>query len=69
MLLTLVSQVAQAYFELLELDRELEIAQLTTKTFQNTLDLFTRKYQGGVGSLLEVSRGEAALGARGEDDS
>ncbi len=62
-LLTLVSQVAQAYFELLELDRELEIAQLTTKTFQNTLDLFTRKYQGGVGSLLEVSRGEAALGA------
>jgi len=60
-LLTLVSDVAQTYFELLELDRELEIAQLTTNTFQDTLDLFTRRYEGGVGDLLAVSRGEAAL--------
>jgi multidrug efflux system outer membrane protein len=60
-LLTLVSDVAQAYFELLELDRELEIARLTTKTFQDTVALFTRRYRGGVGDLLAVSRGEAAL--------
>jgi multidrug efflux system outer membrane protein len=60
-LLTLVSDVAQAYFELLELDRELEIGHLTTKTFQDTVTLFTRRYQGGVGDLLAVSRGEAAL--------
>jgi len=56
-LLTLVSDVAQAYFELLELDRELEIARSSTQTFQNTLDLFTRQYEGGVGTRLEVVRG------------
>jgi len=60
-LLTLVSDVAQAYFELLELDRELEITQGTTITFQDTLDLFRRRYAGGIGTLLEVSRASAAL--------
>jgi multidrug efflux system outer membrane protein len=60
-LLTLVSDVAQAYFELLELDRELEITQGTTITFQDTVDLFRRRYVGGIGTLLEVSRAEAAL--------
>src|SRR2546426_79343 len=42
-LLTLVSDVAQAYFELLELDRELEITHSTTATFQDTADLFQRR--------------------------
>src|SRR5436309_186330 len=60
-LLTLVSDVAQAYFELLELDRELEITQGTTLTFQDTLGLFRRRFEGGIGTLLEVSRAEAAL--------
>ena len=60
-LLTLVSDVAQAYFELLELDRELEITRYTTTNFQNTLDLFQRRYVGGIGNLLEVSRAKAAL--------
>jgi multidrug efflux system outer membrane protein len=60
-LLTLVSDVAQAYFELLELDRELEITQSTRITFQDTLDLFRRRYVGGIGTLLEVSRAESAL--------
>jgi len=60
-LLTLVSDVAKAYFELLGLDRELEIARLSTQTFQSTLDLFTRQYEGGVGTRLEVSRGAAAV--------
>jgi multidrug efflux system outer membrane protein len=59
-LLTLVSDVATAYFELRELDRELEIAKLTTETFDDTVDLFTRRYEGGVGTMLEVSRGRAA---------
>ena len=60
-LLTLVSDVAQAYFELLELDRELEITHSTTITFQDTVDLFRRRYMGGIGTLLEVSRAMAAL--------
>src|SRR4029077_13793240 len=47
-LLTLVSDVAQAYFELLELDQELEITHDTTITFQDTVDLFQRRYAGGI---------------------
>ncbi len=60
-LLTLVSSVAQAYFELLELDRELEIARDTTESFRETLELFTRRYEGGVGSKLQTERAAAAL--------
>ena len=60
-LLTLVSDVAQAYFELLELDRELEITHSNRITFQDTADLFRRRYVGGIGTLLEVSRATAAL--------
>ena len=66
-LLTLVSDVAQAYFDLLELDRELEITQATRIVFQDTRDLFQRRYAGGIGTLLEVSRAQAALSqARGD---
>jgi multidrug efflux system outer membrane protein len=60
-LLSLVTSVAESYLTLLELDRELEIATDTTKSFQQTLDLFTRRYQGGVGDKLQVARAEAAL--------
>jgi len=60
-LLSLVTGVAQAYLTLLELDRELEIARETATTFQQTLELFTRRYQGGVGNQLQVARAEAAL--------
>src|SRR5262245_18767437 len=61
--LTLVSDVAQAYFELLELDLELEIARRTVASFQQTHDLFTRRLQLGVASKLETARAEAALAA------
>jgi len=60
-LLSLVTSVAQSYLTLLELDRELEIATDTAQSFQETLDLFTRRYQGGVGNKLQVARAEAAL--------
>ena len=61
-LLSVVSEVAQAYFELRELDAQLEIARRTTEAFQGTYDLFNRRLGGGVASQLEVSRAEAALG-------
>ncbi len=61
-LLTLSSDVAIAYFELRELDRELEIAKRTTATFQDTYDLFERRLAGGAASALETSRAEASLG-------
>jgi multidrug efflux system outer membrane protein len=61
-LLSVVSQVAQSYFRLRELDRLLEIARGTTEAFQGTFDLFNRQLSGGVASGLQVSRAEAALG-------
>jgi multidrug efflux system outer membrane protein len=60
-LLSLVTGVAQSYLALLELDRELEIARDTTVSFQQTLDLFTRRFEGGVGNKLQVTRAQAAL--------
>jgi multidrug efflux system outer membrane protein len=60
-MLSLVSDVALAYFELLELDLQLEIAQRTTVSFQETLRLFNERLQGGVASRLDVSRAEGAL--------
>ena len=61
--LSLVSGVAQAYFELQELDTELDIARRTTQSFTETVALFTRRFQGGVDSLLSVERAKAALGS------
>jgi multidrug efflux system outer membrane protein len=61
-LVTVLSQVAQSYFQLRELDERLEIARRTTEAFQGTFDLFNRQLSGGVASALEVSRAEAALG-------
>lgn len=60
-LLTLVSDVATGYFELLDLYIELEITRQTADAFRSTLDLFNRRYEGGIGTLLEVSRARAAL--------
>ncbi len=61
-LLSVVSQVAQAYFQLRTLDERLEIARRTTDAFEGTYDLFNRQLAGGTASQLEVSRAEAALG-------
>lgn len=60
-ILSLVTGVAQAYFELRELDLELAIARRTRESFQQTLDLFTRQLLGGVGNKLATSRAEASL--------
>jgi len=59
--LSLVSGVAQTWFELCELDRELEIARESIASYQQTRDLFERQFAGGVTSKLDVLRVEAAL--------
>ncbi|HSP97821.1 MAG TPA: efflux transporter outer membrane subunit [Candidatus Dormibacteraeota bacterium] len=58
--LSLVSGVASAYFTLQELDLQLDIARRTTESFTETVQLFTRRYQGGVDSRLSVERAKAA---------
>jgi len=60
--LSLVSGVAQAYFELRALDAQLLIARDASQSFQETYDLFNNKLQGGAASALETSRAEGALG-------
>jgi outer membrane protein, multidrug efflux system len=59
-MLTLTSDVAQAYFELLGLELQLQISKETTASFTETLKLFTQRYEGGVSSKLDISRAEAA---------
>jgi len=58
-MLTLVSDLAAGYFRLLELDRELAIAQESATTFGQTLDLFTDRYKAGKDSELPVQRSQA----------
>jgi len=62
-LLTLVSDVAQNYFELLALDAQLEIARQSVKAFQGTYDLFRDRLEFGVVSQLQTSRAQGDLGA------
>ena len=60
--LTLVSDLAQAYFELLALDVRLQIARNSTEAYQRTYDLFLDRFNLGVASKLETSRALGALG-------
>ena len=57
--LTLVSDVATAYFELLELDDELSIARRNAGSFAESLKLFQDRLGGGVASTLETDSAEA----------
>ena len=59
--LTLLSDVASAYFQLLELDRELDIASRTTNSFGESLRIFSQRVNGGTASALQSARAEAAL--------
>ncbi|HKV64631.1 MAG TPA: efflux transporter outer membrane subunit [Candidatus Acidoferrum sp.] len=59
-MLSLVSEVAQNYFQLLDLDLQLEIARQNTDSFGQTLHLFTQRLEGGVASKLDTSRAAAA---------
>lgn len=62
-MLTLTSNVAQAYFQLLGLELQLEIAEETTAALTESLKLFTQRYEGGVSSKLDTASAEAALAA------
>jgi multidrug efflux system outer membrane protein len=59
--LALVAEVAATYFDLRELDFELDIAKRTTAAFQSTFDLFDRRQRGGTASGVETSRAAALL--------
>jgi multidrug efflux system outer membrane protein len=61
--LSLVSDVASAYYELLELDEELAVSRRETQSFGESLQLFNRQLEGGVSSRLDTASAEAAMAA------
>jgi multidrug efflux system outer membrane protein len=60
---TLVSDVAASYFNLLELDTELAIAERTLLGRQESLALIRSREQGGLATLLELRQGEQLVHA------
>ncbi len=60
-MISLISKVAQSYFQLLALDEELAIAEDTTNSFGQSLTIFKDRLRGGVSSKLETSAAAAAL--------
>jgi len=62
-LLSLVTEVAQAYFELTELDTRLTISKQTTAAYQGIYNLFKDRLDYGVVSELQTSRAEGSLAA------
>src|SRR5213596_1528190 len=58
-LMTLVSDVARTYFDLLELDREVEIARRTLQTREQSLQLQRRRFEQGLSTQLDVDRADA----------
>ena len=62
---TLVGDVAQAYFDLLELDRELDIARRTLESRRESLRIVRLRFDNGITSELDLRRaeGEAASAA------
>jgi len=61
--ISLIGEVAQNYFQLLALDRQLEIARESTNSFGQSLKIFDERLQGGVASKLETSSAEALMDA------
>lgn len=55
---TVVADVATAYFSLLELDGELDIARRTLATREESLKLIRTREQGGIATMLDVRQGE-----------
>lgn len=62
-LISLIAQVAQDYFQLLALDQQLAIARQSTNSFGDSLTIFDQRLRGGVASILETSSAEALMDA------
>ena len=60
---SLIGQVAQGYFQLLALDRQLAIAEESTNSYGASLNIFNERLHGGVASRLETASAEALMEA------
>jgi multidrug efflux system outer membrane protein len=59
--ISLMSEVASTYFQLLDLDQELEIERAATNAYAGSYRLFSDRLSQGVASKLETDRAAAAL--------
>jgi len=57
--ISLESQVATAYFKLLALDRQLDIARINLATQEETLHMTQRRFEGGVASGYDYAQARA----------
>jgi multidrug efflux system outer membrane protein len=62
-MITLVSQVATTYFQLLQLDQEVQIQQAATNAYAGSYRIFNDRLLNGVASKLETDRAAASLAA------
>jgi multidrug efflux system outer membrane protein len=60
-MITLVSDVATAYFQLLQLDQQLRIQQAATNAYAGSYRIFSDRLFNGVASKLETDRAFAAM--------
>jgi multidrug efflux system outer membrane protein len=59
--ITLVSDVATAYFQLLQYDRELAIQKAAVQAYASSYQIFDERQKSGTASKLEPARAAAAL--------
>jgi hypothetical protein len=62
-MLALITEVAQSYLELVELDRRLAVARDSRDAFEATHTLFSKRYGATIVSRWQVTHAEAALAA------
>jgi multidrug efflux system outer membrane protein len=60
-MVTLISDVATAYFQLLDFDQEVQILQASTNAYAGTYRIFDDRRRNGIASKLETDRAAAAL--------
>jgi outer membrane protein, multidrug efflux system len=65
--ITLVSDLSTAYFNLLELDQELEIAKRTLATRQDSLRIIQTRQSRGLATMLDVRQAEQLVQTASEE--
>lgn len=59
--ITLISQVAETYLNLLASNAQIELTERTLKSRQESYDLVRRRFDAGVGSALELNQAQTLL--------
>jgi len=58
-ILTLVASVANAYINLRDFDKQLELTRRTAKSYKESYDLFSLRFQYGIVSQIEVTQAKS----------